>query len=102
MAPLSTAARLGGASILAMLACCWAACGSDAPNVGPAIVPTAETCKVDGDCKAEPAGSCLDAHEGFHYEVPTCGKDQLCVWSRVDVHCGVGCHEGYCVSASVR
>jgi len=86
--------------------------GPDASDSEPPVIHTGEVCKVDGDCKMDPGVAfCRNAlrnDAGGHsitavrYEIATCGADQRCAWSRLEMECGFRCEDGYCITAVVR
>jgi len=76
---------------------------ADASDGEPPVIHTGEVCKVDGDCKMDPGRAfCMDSHTAVRYEIPTCGSDQRCAWSRLESRCDLRCEDGYCITAAVR
>jgi len=72
----------------------------DAADAEPDVIRTGEVCTVSADCKMNPGRDyCPEPRTAVRYE-PTCGADQRCTWGRFEDRCGLGCHEGYCVSGS--
>jgi len=93
---------VAGLLIVASAACWLGACGSDSADTLPPTTRTAEECKVDVDCKTEPAGRCKDSATVIHFDVPKCESDGRCSWTATEERCGLMCQDGYCVSALAR
>ena len=101
-------ARCGGATHMRMfmlsgIACLLVACGGTSNDDAKDVIHTDEICTADGDCKMDPGRvSCTDSKTAVRYEIPACGDDYRCVWSRLEQHCDLRCEDGYCITAALR
>ena len=71
---------------------------ADASDSEPPVIVTGEVCKVDGDCKMDPGVAFCKEKTAIRYEIPTCGADQRCAWSRLENLCDLRCEDGYCIT----
>jgi hypothetical protein len=75
----------------------------DTSDSEPSVIHTGEVCKVESDCKMDPGRSfCRDSKTAVRYEIPQCGADQRCAWTRLEDKCDLVCEDGYCISAVGR